>query len=93
MDSATWLHRQFTLNLDYCSRQLLYHRRYVTCLTNAPLQQGLCIIPTVFKTDLLQETNAFDVADERLRAIRDRTTSILETVRLAVFCGHTSTER
>ena len=87
MDSAIWLHRQFILNLDYYSRQLLYHRRYVTYLTNAPSQKNLCIIPTVFKTDLLQEINALDVADQRLKAIHDRT-SVLETVRPAVFRGH-----
>ena len=77
MDSSTWLHRRFILNLDYCSRQLLYHRRYVTYLTNAPSQRGLCIIPTVFKTDLLQEIKTLVVADQRLRAIRDLTTSTL----------------
>ncbi|KAH7378650.1 hypothetical protein BKA64DRAFT_245780 [Cadophora sp. MPI-SDFR-AT-0126] len=80
MGSLTWLHRRFIMNLDYCSRQLLYHQRFVTYLTNTPLQKGLCIAPTVYKQDLLQEKDALVVADQRLKAIRDRTTSTIETV-------------
>ncbi|KAK5159436.1 hypothetical protein LTS14_002578 [Recurvomyces mirabilis] len=80
MDSATWLHRQFISNLDYFQRQLLYHQRYVTYLMNAPAQEGLCIAPTVFGKDLLQENNALRVVDQRLAALRTQTTAILNTV-------------
>ncbi|PVH79483.1 hypothetical protein DL98DRAFT_589352 [Cadophora sp. DSE1049] len=78
--STTWLQRRFIMNLDYCSLQLLYHQRFITYLTNAPLQKGLCIAPVMYKCDLLQEKDALVVAVQRLKDIRDRTTSILETV-------------
>lgn len=80
MDAAPWLHRRFLLNIDFMQHQLRYHARYVTYLTNAPSQQGLCIIPTIFKKELLQENDALRVVEQRLLAIRERTTAILETV-------------
>jgi hypothetical protein len=58
MDAATWLHRQFIINIDYCLRQLLYHQRFVTYLMNCSSQKGLCIAPSVYKRDLLQEKDA-----------------------------------
>lgn len=80
MNSAPWLHRRFLLNIDHIQHQLRYHRRYVTYLANSPLQKGLCIVPTIFKGDLVQESDALLMVDQRLAALRDRTTAILETV-------------
>jgi hypothetical protein len=60
--SANWLHRQFIPMIDYSERQLNYHSRYVAYLTNAPTQHGLCIYPSTFATDLLQENDALAVA-------------------------------
>ncbi|KAL0262803.1 hypothetical protein SLS55_001777 [Diplodia seriata] len=80
MDSATWLHRQFILNIDYFQRQLMYQQRYVNYLVNAPSQEGLHIVPGVFKKDLLQESNALIVVDQRLKALRNWTSAILDTV-------------
>lgn len=80
MDAAPWLHRRFLLSIDYFQHQLRYHNRYVDYLTNAGTQKGYYIVPTSFKKDLQQEYDALKVVDQRLKALRDRTTAVLETV-------------
>lgn len=90
MDSAQWLHRRFLLNIDNFQRQLRYHRRYVSYLTHAPIQEGLCIVPQIFKRDLGQESDALTVVEQRLTALRDRTTAVLETVRVSFHKTHIS---
>ncbi len=81
MQSADWLHRKFLYNIDYIERQLLYHRRYVTCLVNVPCKEGLRIVPRIFEKHLRQESDACMVVDERLKALRTRATVLMEAVR------------
>ena len=86
MQAASYLHRQFLLNLDIFQRDLFYHRRYVSyCLTHAT-NPTRYIVPTLFIPDLKQEDNALAVLDLRLKAIRNRTTTILEMVSLMSRC-------
>jgi hypothetical protein len=70
IESANWLHRKFILMIDYSERQLNYHSRFVTYLTNASSQHGLCIRPTTFERDLLQERDAMVVVCSRFLALR-----------------------
>lgn len=80
MESANWLHRKFLSNIDYFERQLLYHSRYVHYITHTPPRPGLFINPTIFQDDLLQESSALSVMDQRLGVLKARTTAVLETV-------------
>ncbi|KAL1585693.1 hypothetical protein WHR41_05974 [Cladosporium halotolerans] len=80
INAATWLHRQFISNLDYCQRQLLYHQRYITYLTDAPIQEGLFLAPGIFTKDLTQESDALHIMNKRLVNLRSRTTDMLDTV-------------
>jgi hypothetical protein len=66
--------------VDYSERQLSYHSRFITYLTNAPSQRGLCIRPSTFERDLLQEKDAMVVVCSRFLALRTRTSAILDTV-------------
>lgn len=42
----------------------------------------LCIVPTIFAQDLLQESDALLVVEKRLKSLKSRTSAILETVSL-----------
>ncbi|KAK3382999.1 hypothetical protein B0T24DRAFT_661591 [Lasiosphaeria ovina] len=77
--SANWLHRKLILMIDYSERQLSYHSRFITYLTNAPSQHGLCIHPQTFERDLLQEKDAMVAVCSRFSALRTRTSAILDT--------------
>ena len=76
------MQRQFLLSLDTFQRDLFYHRRYVSYLITHKhdVLRERFIVPTAFKHDLEQEENALAVLDSRLKAIRHRTTSMLEMV-------------
>ncbi|OBT44090.1 hypothetical protein VE00_04506 [Pseudogymnoascus sp. WSF 3629] len=78
--ATSFLGRRFLLNLDYFQRQLFYQQRYINFLTSTLAHKENCIIPRSFSEDLKQEGNALLVVDSRLRALRDRTTTILNTV-------------
>lgn len=67
--------------IDYIQRQLFYHRRYVTYLTSPITHPETNIVPSIFHQDLVQEGDALGFVDLRLRALRDRTVSVLEMVR------------
>ncbi|KAK2603562.1 hypothetical protein QQS21_004242 [Conoideocrella luteorostrata] len=79
IESAKWLHRKFLLNIDYFERQLLYHSRYINYLTSPPSQPDIAICPNTFKQDLIQEGDALRAVNQRLKALRTRTTATLET--------------
>ncbi|KFY92521.1 hypothetical protein V500_04163 [Pseudogymnoascus sp. VKM F-4518 (FW-2643)] len=78
--ATSFLGRRFLLNLDYFQRQLLYQQRYINFLTSMPAYKENSIVPRAFLEDLKQEGNALLVVDSRLKALRDRTTTILNTV-------------
>jgi hypothetical protein len=80
MSAASYLHRQFLLNLDIFQRDLFYHRRYVGYLIQHKDNLERFIVPTMFLQDLQQEEGALVVLDSRLKAIRVRTTTVLEMV-------------
>ena len=80
MAAAPYLHRQFLLNLDIFQRDLFYHGRYVAYLIDHKSDPERYIVPTIFVEDLRQEENALSLLDSRLKAIRERTTTILEMV-------------
>jgi len=66
--------------IDYSERQLNYHSRFVTYLTNAPTQRDMCISPKTFEKDLLQERDAMVTVCSRLSALRARAGAVLDTV-------------
>ncbi len=78
--AAAFLHRQFILNLDYIQRQIFYHRRYVTYLISPITHAETNIAPSIYHQDLMQESDALEFVDLRLKALRNRTVSILEMV-------------
>ena len=80
MEAAPYLHRQFLLSIDIFQRDLAYHRRYVNYLMSKTTNPDRYIAPSIFLADLSQENNALSVLDNRLKAIRERTTTILEMV-------------
>lgn len=80
IESAPFLHREFILNLDYIQRQLFYHRRYVTYLTSPVTHPETHIAPSIYHQDLIQEGDALGFIDLRLKALRNRTTAVLEMV-------------
>jgi hypothetical protein len=80
MSAASYLHRQFLLNLDNFQRDLFYHRRYVHYLINHKSNLDLHIIPTTAIEDLRQEDHALSVLNDRLKTIRERVTTALEMV-------------
>ena len=68
------------LYIDYFHRQIFYHQRYASYLiTHA--EDPRCMYPSAFKPDISQERDALDVIHDRLRALRERTTAILDMVR------------
>ena len=87
MAAAPYLHCQYLLSLDIFQRDLFYHRRYVTYLIGHKSNLDRYIVPTVFVEDLCQEENALSVLDSRLKAIRERTTTILEMVSMGLLKG------
>ncbi len=84
IDAAPFLHRQFILNIDYIQRQLFYHRRYVTYLIGPATHPETNIMPSIYLQDLVQESDALGFVDLRLKALRDRTTSVLDMVSLTI---------
>ncbi|KAH0543624.1 hypothetical protein FGG08_002062 [Glutinoglossum americanum] len=80
MDAAGFLGRSFLLNIDYLQRQLFYHQRYINYMTSSPAQPASLIVPTSFMQDFHQEANAMLVIDLRLKALRNRTASVLDIV-------------
>jgi hypothetical protein len=87
MAAAPYLHRQFLFSLDIFQRDLFYHRRYVTYLIGHQSNPDRYIVPTIFLEDLRQEENALSVLDSRLKAKRERTTTILEIVSTELLRG------
>lgn len=82
LEAVPYLQRHFLLSLDTFQRDLFYHRRYVSYLITdkqSELRERF-ISPTVFVHDLKQEENALAVLDSRLKAIRNRTTTMLQMV-------------
>lgn len=72
------MHREFILYIDFFQRQLFYHRRYVAYLITHAVNIDRYIIPTLFHADISQENDALQVLDLRLKAVRERTTTVLE---------------
>lgn len=78
--AAGFLHRQYLLSIDYFQRQLFYHERYITYLISQMKIQDPTLVPSVFKPDFLQESDALKVVGLRLNALRMRTTSVLDMI-------------
>ncbi|KAL9608166.1 MAG: hypothetical protein Q9167_006986 [Letrouitia subvulpina] len=76
---APYLHRTFVSYIDFFQRQLFYHARYVSYLLNHT-GDSKCIYPEKFRPDISQENDALKVLDIRLKALRNRTMTMLEMI-------------